>query len=392
MDDKKDFNSEKEAVDKASFADVNYVKEEIKEEKVKEGKKNRIYGIIILAVAVLALICAFFLFRGERTEVGLSNRFNSAIGVTEGDYLYHSDIEGKVFIKTNMKTGESEILEEKSVAFFSKYKGDIYYYDALAEAIFRFEEKGDDVLIYQGSAYYQQFKNGYIYFLEPNSNYGGIVKRVPVEGGEAEIVLNAPATHFAVEDNNIIYYDPTINSLLINKIKDTMENQEAKTSAALKSVVLAEQPASNINVSGKDVFFTDATDSYKMQKLDMSNGKISDINYETLGAQVNLYEDYLFYINPSDKHIYRMNLDGSDIKDLTGGTFLEVAGLSLYEDRVLFYALMGQYDENMQMQSFPYIAVTDFDGNLICCFNPAEVTPGLSQDVTFEEAGEAQAS
>ncbi len=388
MDENKDFSEKKEAVDRESFAEVNYVKEEIKEEKEKKAafkfSKTRIYGIMIAAAVVLVLICAFFILRGEKTEMGLSNRFNSAIGVTDGDWLYHSDINGTMFIKTNMKTGETEILEEKSVAFFSKYKGDIYYYDSLGEAIQRYEENGEDVLIYQGSAYYPQFKNGYIYFLEPNSNYGGIVKRVSVEGGEAEVVLSAPATHFSIEDNNIIYYDPTINSLLINKIKDTMANTEAKTSAALKSVVLAEQPVTNINVSGKDIFFTDATDSYKMYKLDMSKGEISDINHETLGAQVNVFEDYLFYISPGDKHIYRMNLDGSDIRDLTGGAFLDVAGLSLYEDRILFYALMGDYDENMQMQSYPYIVVMDFDGNLIRYFNPEDKLPHIEEDIAIE--------
>lgn len=392
MDENKEFNIGKE-VDKESFADVNYEKEE-KAEKAEEakegGKKSRVYGIIIAAVAILALISALFVFRGEKVEVGFANRFNSPIGVIEGDWLYHSDIEGKRFIKTNIQNGESSVLSERSLAFFTKYKGDIYYYDSIAEAIYRYNEKGDDALIYAGSAYYHQFKDGYIYFLEPKSNYGGIVKRVSVKGGEAQVVLSAPTMHFAVADNNIIYYDPTINSLLINKIKDTMANTEAKSSAELKSVVLSEQKAVNINVSGKDVYFTDASAESKMQKMDLSNGNVTGINYDTQGAQINVYGDYLFYISPLDKHIYRVNLDGSDIRDITGGVFKEVAGLTLYEDRVLFYAIMGEYDENMQMQTFPYIAVTDFDGNFICCFNPQETLPGSTEAIPFEEAAPAE--
>ncbi len=389
MDENKDLNKETEAYDKASFADVNYDITEVKEEKVKKEYKNksRLYGILIGVALALVLVAAFTLFKGEKTEVGLSNRFNSPIGVIDGNYLYHSDIEGTKFIKTNIKTGEMEVLAEKSVAFFSKYKGDIYYYDSLAEQILRYNKKGEDVVIYEGSAYYQQFKDGYIYFLEPNSNYGGIIKRVSVKGGEAEVVLSAPSSHFALEGKNIIYYDPTINSLLINKIKDTMENTEAKTSAELMSVVLNEGYAMNINVVGKDIYYTDPKAQYKIQKLDMSKGEVTGINFDTLGAQVNVYEDYLFYINPNDKHIYRTDLDGSDIRDITGSAFQETMGLSVFEDRILFYALVGVTDDNMQTQSYPFIVLMDFEGNYLCRFNPNE-NLSFVPDVSLEEETE----
>ena len=116
MEENKDLNTEKEAaekateelstpieaVDKAGFADVNYEEEEVKEE-TKKRAKSGIFGVIIAALAVVAIVVMLlFKFAGGSSDEGLANRYNNGIGVTKGNYLYHSNLSGDTFYKTEL--------------------------------------------------------------------------------------------------------------------------------------------------------------------------------------------------------------------------------------------------------------------------------------------------
>lgn len=383
MEENKDLNIEAgEAVDKASFADVNYgedknVSEEKSAEKSAEKKEKKqgkgVFGWIAVAVLVIVLLAAAFMLIKTKggSDEGLANRFGVVIGIPDGDYLYHTDYYGDKIYKTGLtegNTSNSELIAEDVAPFgFTEYEGKIYFFDRIKNGIYKMNKTGEVELIYDGVTYYHQFCGKYIYYLDPVASYGGFVKRIPVTGGEAETVLNVYTTCFAVSGKNIVYYDSAINDVLFTTLDNALENakasEEALTSADIKAIVVAEDRfAQNLNVVGDSVFFTDGSKENVICRASIKTGEVEEVNFGTTGTFLNVCGDYMFYVG-ADNALYRMNLDGKDIRNLTGNAFKEFAGFGLFKDTIVAYALMPQLNsETMQTEQLPVIVVMDFEG------------------------------
>lgn len=394
-----------EIFDKENFADVNYGKEDEATEQKEDGgkeKKNRggrIFGIVIALIVIAAALFAAKAFIFTSDEAGLSNMYNSSIGIVVDGKLYHASVDGAEFARTDIKTGEKDVLANASVAFVAEYKNDIYYYDTDNAKLLRYNEGEDDTVIHDGMALYPCFSGNYVYYITADSAYGGFVRRASLSGsGEEEIVLNVNCSYFALESGNIIYYDQAINDLLIVKESEAIKyaeqsGGEAAESADIKAVVLLEDvAATNINVKGRFVYYADANDSYTLRKLDMSSGEDTEIAHGITGNYLNLYGKYLYFSSPSDNHIYRCNLDGSDIRDLTGTNYARTAGISLYKDHLVYYALVGYYNESMQTEYTPVIVVAKADGTRMCEIpgNSDSYYSGLSESTDEESSNEQE--
>lgn len=381
-------NSDSNAFDRENFADVNYNSDIFEDEtenepENKEDKPSRkgvwaaVIGAVVIA-AVLVFLSKTFIFTSP--EAGLCNNYNSSIGIVKDKWLYHASVDGSEFSKTHIRTGDKEVLSDASVAFIEEYKNNIYYYDSVNEKYYRYNENGEDILIHDGAAYYPQFSGNYLYYIVPETNYGGFVKRTPISGGEEETVLNVCCSFFVIQSGNIIYYDQAIEDLLIVKLSDAVAyakeaDEEAYESAQIKAVVLLEDTmALNVNVKGRNIYYCDGGDSYKIKKLDMATGDITEIGRGLMGMYLNVYDKYLFYVSPSDNRIYRCNLDGTDIRDLTGNNYARTAGISIYDDYMVYYALVASYNEEMQTEYTPVIVVSQTDGKRICEV-PQDSTP-----------------
>ena len=372
MEENKNIETTSEAVDKADFADVNYEEEKVEEKTAKEkgkGIKTWVYGIIIAVLALIVILMAAAIKFAGKQETGLANRYGMVIGVPDGDVLYHSDYYSEKIYKTGLsekKYGENEVVAEAAPWSFTKHNGDIYYFDRTDNGVYRIDKDGT-VLVCQAMGYYHQFAGKYIYYMEPSTSYGGFVKRIPLTGGEAETVLNVNTSCFAIAEKNIVYYDPAINSLLITTVENGIKSAKAAegaatTSAELKAVVIAERYAHSINVTGKDVYFVDASKENVLCHADLKSGKVEEINFGTKGSLLNVFGDYIFYVG-EDNALYRMNLDGKDIRNLTGKSFKEFAGFGLFDDCIVAYALLPQLNpDTMQTEYLPVIAVMDFEG------------------------------
>lgn len=388
-----------ENFDKENFADVNYGKEDegaAEEAKApKKGHKGHILGIIAAVLVIAAAIFAVKTFIFTSDDAGLSNMYNSSIGIVKDGKLYHASVDGKEFARTDIRTGEKEVLANASAAFVTDYKNDIYYYDTEKSQLLRYNEKADDEVIYDGIALYPYFSGNYVYYITPDSSYGGFVRRMSLSGaGEEEIVLNVYCSYFTLESGNIIYYDPAISDLLIVKESDARSFAAAAEGAAaqsadIKAVVLLEDTAaSNVNVKGRYVFYADSQDSYTLKRLDMSTGENVEIAHGIMGNYLNVYGKYLYFVSPADNHIYRCNLDGGDIRDLTGTNYARTAGVSLYKDYMVYYALVGYYNDSMQTEYTPVIVVAKADGTRMCEI-PGNTDADLSTSAVPENSGES---
>ena len=122
MDENFEKNNQKEEDD--NFADVNYGREESKEpedtKKEKKRSKGFIAGIAFALVAVIAVVFLAKTFIFSSKETGISNMYNSSIGIVKGKKLYHASVDGTEFAKTDIKTGEKEVFKNSSVAFLAE--------------------------------------------------------------------------------------------------------------------------------------------------------------------------------------------------------------------------------------------------------------------------------
>ncbi|MBR6720472.1 MAG: DUF5050 domain-containing protein [Clostridia bacterium] len=404
MEENKDLNieaeEEKEAVDKADFAEVNYGEdnkeeteeaaektgeEETEETKEEKPKKKKFIGLAIaIGLVLILLIASIAKFAGGQ-NAGLSNRFGVVIGIPKGGYLIHTDYNGDKLYKSGIaknNIGESEVISDDIAPWgFTEHGGSIYFFDRMKNGIYKLEKNGAATLIYDGVTYYHQYCGKYVYFMEPEASYGGFVKRVPLKGGEAETVLNVYTTSFAVSGKNIIYYDSSLNDLLVTTLDNALEfakasEGEAMTSADIKAIVVAaDRYAQNINVVGDNVYFTDASKENVICRASIKTGEVEEVNFGTAGTSLNVYGKYMFYVG-SDNCLYRMNLDGKDIRNLTGNAFKTFAGFGLFKNRIVAYALMGQLNaETMQTDYMPVIVVMDFEGK------PINVIPAVDMSM-----------
>lgn len=387
--------------DKEDFADVNYgsdnenadgAKDEPSEHKKLGGRGIFAICAAVAAAIVVAVLAKTLLFSSP--EKGLNNMYNSGIGFVDDGWLYHASVDGTELAKTDIRTGEKEILRNTSVAFLDKYKGNIYYYDTAAAKYFMYSENGEDVLIHDGVTLYPEFHGDWVYYLTADSAYGGFLRRTSLKTGEEELVLNVYCSYYTISSENIIYFDPAINDLLIVKLSSAISyaeayNGEAAESADIMAVVLLEDTAtSSVNVKGKYVYYTDADDDSKIKRLDMSDGEITEIGRGLMGSYINVYGDCIYYVSPTDNRVYMCKLDGSDIRDLSGTNYYRTAGISIYDGYMVYYALVAYYDDNMQTQYSPVIVVAEDSGRRIC-----EIPGNGEADTTIgsEQYGEAEA-
>lgn len=404
MEENKDIKNEnsQEAVDKASFADVNYDEEEVVQEakanKSKENGKGRlIVAAAVLVATVIALILAVVFFVKGRSDEsadnkknfkpkdvyaensgnnGLANSYNDPIGAASDGYLYHSNFMGNEIYKTKIDSEnfDKQKILDASGAFFAQHNGEFYFSDVENKKLVKYKEDGKLDVIYDGVSYYHQYVGDYVYFITPVNNYGGFVKRVSLKGGaEAETVLNVSTSNFCVSGEEIVYYDPVINTLCVTSIANALEfaykaEGNENTSNEIGALALTEKFAKNINVLGKDVYFVDATDERNIIcHIDMEEGTEEEMNFGTGGTLLNVSGEYIFYIG-SDKHLYRMNLDGKDIRDFTGNIFKEVMGFSINDDYVVLYANMPKLNEEMRSENRLVIGVYDIEGTPLVVF------------------------
>lgn len=339
-----------------------------------EGKKGLKKTFLAAVVSVIAALLILFtckaLVDSGKEDRGLCNMYNSTIGVVNGNYLYHASVDGTAFYKTSIKDGTQVVLAEGEVAFVSAYKNDIYYYNATDKKILRHEEDGEDVVLYDGEGYYPQFAGNYMYYMTPDESYGGFIHRVSLSGGEAETVLTVPCSMFKIEGKEILYFDPQITSLVKVSLKDAMkaaESGEKTTSASLMAEVLVEGVGmNNVNVTKKAIYYTDISDENRIYVYNRRNGETLQLNRGAKGEQLNVYGNYIYYVSQYDRQLYRMDLDGSDIRNLTRGYYSQAAGPGLENGYLVYYALVGYYNENMQIQYNPVIVVADENGKRFC--------------------------
>ncbi|MDP4132886.1 MAG: DUF5050 domain-containing protein [Bacillota bacterium] len=341
------------------------------------SKKHSIKRAVIISCICLLVIAAAIFFSKvlffSSAENGLCNNYNSSIGSIKGDYLYHSSVDSIAFYKTNIKTGKSELISKESVSFFTTYKGNVYYFNNTTSKYLKYNEGAKPTEISSGLCYYPQIVGNYVYYLTPKSKYGGVVYRSPLDGSKTtETVLDVICSSFYVKGKDLYYMDMDLGALVKVPLKTALatcakpkKDGTNRISSDLKAIVVFEGYAANINITNDKIYYLDANKSNKIVVYDPLSDTSKDFNFGINARYLNVSGDYLYYVNTSDKHLYRTKLDGSDITDLTGSAYANVAGICITQGKQVYFALVEIVDKDLNKNYKSVIVVADKKGKTI---------------------------
>ncbi|MDP4132887.1 MAG: DUF5050 domain-containing protein [Bacillota bacterium] len=366
---------EKEGED--DFATVNLGVEDQNYQLVpKKKKKNKAMVVVSIALAVLLvaaamLLCKMFFF--SSASEGTGNLYSRGIATTKGNDVYYVNFSDYKMYKANIKTGESKCLSDDFAMYISNYKNKIYYLgvkinDQKTAYTYQFKKYVDgknDVVILDSEISQPQFSGNYLYYMvsvpEINSGYSSYIYRVSLKGGKPELVCDVPCVSFYVDKNDLYYCDVSLSSLvkvdLLKSIKlctAPLKGKTLRASSDLSAEVIAKTIATCMVRYKDSIYYIDNQNNNQLLRYDMGKKKSYAINDGTYVAAINIYNNYMYYYNAKDYSIYRMKMDGSDVRKITGAGY---GFMALSNNKFLYMNFTESYQQ--------YIAVCDLDGKLI---------------------------
>lgn len=381
----------KRPVDRETFAA--FPARETTKDKANQGKKKgKACVAFALGVLLLCLVALGGIAVRSGSRKALATTAQTGIGVVKklgrsesGGAAYavdHTASSGLGLIETITAPASQTTLSSGAAAYITRYRGKTYYYDAATGTLTHRDAK-DGESVYQGVVRQPFYDGRFVYFIGGEGNVAGFVYRVPLSGGEAETVLPVKTTAFILYRGDLIYYDPAINALLSVPLKTAREQGKAggeATSAALFAEVLLPDTYTTVfGASSGGLYFLDAGDKkeyrqmstgtltgFRLRRLDLASGDLSDVSREVYARELVVSSDALYYTNAVNGHVYRCNLKGGDIRDLTGNDFMHPYVLTVSDGYLLFRAFRAQISEEMQTSYEPIIGVCTTDGARVC--------------------------
>ncbi len=385
-----------EEVTEAAEEVVEETTEETAEEKVKvvkdkketEPKKSKggVVAAVIAAIAAVALIvvlAVMFFFKAPSTTEGTGNLISRGFATIKGDYVYHANFVDLKMYKTNIKTGDSEVVTELPAAFIMNYKNDIYYMEVQVKAetqeselvLKKYVDGVNDIVILSDPEFgMPQISDGYIYYLnsvsEVYSGYSSRLYRAELkENATSELVCDVLCNTFYVNGKDLYYGDVETTSFVKTTIDAAMTAvKEAplaegatRKSAEIGAVDIIPTIVACPAIIDDTLYYIDSLNQYELRKFNLETMEDSSFNSGVFAGGLNIYGDYIYYYNISDFCVYRMNFDGSDVTKMTAPGY---GFMILSNDKFM--------SMEISQEGYQYIRVCDLDGNAI-------------RSITFEE-------
>lgn len=369
----------------SDFADVNPAGE-APQKKSRGRLTGGVAVALVLLIALAALLSVgiykvFYRLFHNASDDGVGSVQLSGFATLEGNELYHVGFVDTSLHRTNIRTGETDIVSENNVATITRYKGNLYYLSyALNDATqsyeysyWKFVDGVNDQKLFATNTDISspQFTDGYIYFMSPvnevYSGYSNRLFRAPLAGGDIELVCDLLCISFLVDGNDLYLSLGEEFSYIKLNLSDTVAYVAAnplsegvlRTQSEFSSEILfTKYLVSNAVRYGKSLYFIGiATDvgtqnGYELRAYDLDEGTPRSFNNGTYASLFRIYGDYIFYFSSTDSSIYRMCLDGSSVTRLTAPVY---GYFNTSNDTFLYI--------NWSDIGLPSIAVCDLDGN-----------------------------
>ena len=250
-----------------------------------------------------------------------------------GDTVYYQNYEDNFSIYKSVSGGEGEKLNE-GTSYFINVIGDYVYYVHEDDDfhVFRMKTDGsENTEIIDQAAYYMTVYNDKIYFVNYDDNQA--IYSANTDGSELTKIVDSVCYYPIIGDDGMLYYVD-----YSNEGKITSANTDGSNQVVLDDV--NNITAAYLNYNDGKLYYTNAANEQNnsdenyvnfIMCYDISGGGVSTV-VEAPCADVNVYNDRIYYSSLEDNMVYSCNLDGSDIQLMydNNGIFLNTSDEDLY--------------------------------------------------------------
>lgn len=250
-----------------------------------------------------------------------------------GDTVYYQNYEDNFSIYKSVKGGEGEKLNE-GTSYFINVIGDYVYYVHEDDDfhVFRMKTDGsENTEIIDQAAYYMTVYNDKIYFVNYDDNQA--IYSANTDGSELTKIVDAVCYYSIIGGDGLLYYVDYSNGGKVTRANTDGSNQ--KVLDDVNNIT-----AAYLNYDNGKLYYTNATSETSGATAEYANfifcydietGGVSTV-VEAPCADVNVYNDRIYYSSLEDNKVYSCDLDGSDIQLVydNNGIFLNATDDELY--------------------------------------------------------------
>lgn len=250
-----------------------------------------------------------------------------------GDTVYYQNYEDNFSIYKSVNGGEGEKLNE-GTSYFINVTGDYVYYVHEDDDfhVFRMKTDGsENTEIIDQAAYYMTVYNDKIYFVNYDDNQA--IYSANTDGSGLTKIVDSVCYYSIIGGDGLLYYVDYSNGGKVTSAN--LDGSDQKVLDDVNNIT-----AAYLNYDNGKLYYTNATSETSGAAAaydnfifcyDIETGAVSTV-VEAPCADVNVYNDRIYYSSLEDNMVYSCNLDGSDIQLMydNNGIFLNTSDEDLY--------------------------------------------------------------
>ena len=286
------------------------------------------------------LICSFLIACNKTAavnEVDLSLYGNTNGNITnwasvcEKDsklYFQNTDDEFSIY-SSDIDGNNTQKLNSAPSYFINVFNDYIFYVNENDDfKLYRMNLDGsDDKKLIDNKCYNVTVYNDYIYYSNYDDNQR--LYKASIDGSTNVKLIDTLAFYPIVGDDKLFYVDGTKDYKIYQADLDGNNIEEVQTNVEVSGAYL--------NYANNAIYYTNPkTDTNEsgnefLYKTDLNNGNTTTV-IEAMCADINIYNNTIYYNNLNDKKIYSCDLLGKNKKELSaeGGVFINVTSKNLY--------------------------------------------------------------
>ncbi len=292
----------------------------------------------ILAIALAG--CMMLTGCGSSGENLLENIGNTSGNISNlgsvcqrDDTVYYQNYEDNFSIYKSVNGGEGEKLNDGTSYFINVVDDYVYYVHEDDDFhVFRMKTDGsENTEIIDQAAYYMTVFDDKVYFVNYDDDQA--IYSANTDGSELTKIIDSICYYAIIGNDGLLYYVDYSNGG-----KVTRANVDGSNQKVLDEV--NDITAAYLNYYNGKLYYTNATNATSGATAEYVNF-IFSYNIETGGvstvveapcADVNVYNERIYYSSLEDNMVYSCDLDGNDIQLVydNNGIFLNAAGDYLY--------------------------------------------------------------
>lgn len=348
----------------------NYLKHGKTIKKKKRKFRPAIAGVSLLVILLTAFCILTFHPDKESAPCITSGNINTTGVIASDDkWLYYSqDVPGQFGIRVSKKSGEKEVLcnyimhginiTKDYVVFTSRTPVESdegisdNHINKHITGLYRMNKDGSKLICLDDSTVYNPIVYGeYVYYLR-NEGDSNILCKIPIDGGKVETYskFNVFTTHFYIYKNELYIYDDAAYQLIAfnlhTKKKTIITDEGICSNFCIEDGFLYCQLPTTDGSSNK-LYVHPLTASTPPSAINLSNAET--ITFPQKIFEFNINKGIIYASSdiiaseskkPEDDGIWRVNRDGSDLKQIYTGTAtqLQIIDETIYfEDSLQIY-------------------------------------------------------